>query len=273
MEWSRIKSILICVFAAANIFLFVVYISINSSPAVSEEAVENTVSILKANGVELDPALISRSIDQKKVCNVENLFENTEELAAYAWSMAQQQQRDYFNPARTRVQDGAFSYKAENPQAAGEISDAVKYAKAELSSLGLLPKQYQTRTAEDGAHTTVTFYLAFDGKPIFDIFLDVVVTPAGITELQGQNWLADQLSESGMADAQSMAELLITFASDAALDRPEQTRITSIDEGYYVGTRTEKLKTTVVPALKIMLSDGSAYYYDARNGVLLQYET
>ena len=59
MEWSRVKNILIVLLAIVNVFLFVVYIGTTVSDAKeTEELLENTVSVMQKNGIEISKKLI-----------------------------------------------------------------------------------------------------------------------------------------------------------------------------------------------------------------------
>ena len=52
MEWSKIKTILIWIFAAVNIFLFAIFFKgMYSGTELSDEVVENTVNVLSKNNV------------------------------------------------------------------------------------------------------------------------------------------------------------------------------------------------------------------------------
>lgn len=238
MEWSRIKTILIWIFAIVNIFLLSIYFKETSTGNfISEDVVTSTVEILKQSNVIVEKDVIPRRYENVKICNVENKYCN----------IAQMLEGVGVDQSRVTVEGDGFSYIAETDEEADVLLES------------LLTSGYIKTEGEDGEY----YHLGFENKAFFDSFI-CVKTKDGKIEVSGKNWLGDRFSDEGVSKIVSPAEILIDFAAEYG--GGEEISIKDIAAGYYIGERTENVRVTAAPVWRITVSGGGEYYFDMRNG-------
>lgn len=265
MEWSRIKTILICVFIFVNLFLFSVYFkSMYTGKSVDRDVIANTVDILKQNNIDIDEDIIPVSYENVKICSVENRFANVKEMLEYVWENNDKDDTAFFNRENTKVSGNSFICKADS-DGNENIGNREHYAEKKLQNTGLLSSGNYKIVEKDGY---VYFYLRFEDKVFFDSYIRVSVSSSGIKEIYGVNWLGDHISEEGVAETVSPAEILINFSSSHNFT--DNVSVECMTYGYYTGERTETVRVTASPVWEITVSDGNKYYYDMRNGDLLE---
>ncbi len=262
MEWSRIKTILIWVFVMVNIFLFATYFKgIYTGNRISDETLENTAIILKNNNISLDKDILDGNYSNAKICTVENKYNTISAMLENARKNAQDNGEKYISEENTKIRGNTFTSAVNSDL---KISNIEKHVKKEMEKTGLLKNvSYKTVVENDGIY----FYLKFDNKVFYDSYIRVVCTQKGIQEIYGHNWLGDVISDGGIAEAMSPAEILVNFALNT--DYKNNVTVTEMEKGYYIGERFETLRVTAFPVWKITVSDGKSYFYDMRNGDLL----
>lgn len=238
MEWSRIKTILIWVFAIVNIFLLSIYFKETSSGnIISEDVVTSTVEILKQSNVTVDKDVIPRRYENVKICSVENKYSNINQMLGGVG----------IDDSKATVMGDCFWYIAETDEDADGVLER------------FLTSGYKKTEEEDGEY----YYLSFENKVFFDSFI-CVRNKDGKTEISGKNWLGDRFSDEGVSKIVSPAEILIDFAAEYG--GREEISIKDITAGYYIGERLENVRVTAAPVWKITVSGGEEYYFDMRNG-------
>ena len=82
MNWSKAKTVLIFFFIIINVFLFYTILgrSLNNY-YISKETVNNTVEILKNNGITVDKDIIPRRIQSASQFEADNIIVSYEEFA------------------------------------------------------------------------------------------------------------------------------------------------------------------------------------------------
>ena len=262
MEWSKIKTILIFIFLIVNAFLFTMYFKgIYKDTNLNQQVVEDTVSILARNNVSVDKSVMPKTHSNAKICNVENKYSTVSKMLDAARSFSKQNNVDYLNKERTDIHGNTFTCLVNETK---PVSNYVKYAKKEMKKTGLLENADYSTVEKDGY---LFFYLKFEDKIFYDSYIRVKTTENGIQEIYGNNWLGDSVTEGGMAETVSPAEILINFATRMNFDA--KVDVDSIESGYYIGNRDETVRVTAFPVWKISLKNGDVYYYDMRNGDLL----
>lgn len=262
MEWSRIKTILIWLFTAVNIFLFATYFKgIYSGTDLSDEVVKNTITVLSQNNVVISEGVMPKTHSNAKICNVENRYSSVSVMLEDARNVSAQKGISYLAEENTKIRGNTFTCTVN---AAGNVSNPAKHVKSEMKKTGLLNDVEYTTEEKDGY---VYFYLKYDNKIFYDCYIRVKCTDKGIQEIYGHNWLGDTITEGGMAETVSPAELLIDFS--VQMGYKEQVTVKSVEAGYYVGDRAETVRVTAFPVWEITVSDGGVFYYDMRNGDLL----
>ena len=133
MEWSRVKSILICVFVLVNLFLLRVYINNNvSTVTLTEETLNNTVMALKNNNIEIDKSLISKKSPELPAFNITNKHINCRDFSLVLWENAKNNGFDYFNPKDTTFDGKTLVYKGQSG------TDTIKDVKNKIKKTGAL---------------------------------------------------------------------------------------------------------------------------------------
>ena len=262
MEWSKIKTILICIFVVVNAFLFTVYFkNIYIDTALDEDVIENTIIILSNNNIKIDKDTVPKNHSDVKICTVENDYKSVSEMLEDARQLSSKSSTDYLNPDNIKIKGNTFNCVVNENN---NVSKPLKYAKKAMKNTGLLENaEYSVR--EKGEY--VYFYLKFEDKIFYDSYIRVKVTENGISEIYGHNWLGDSTTEVGLAQTVSPAQILIDFATKTKTK--ETITIKSVKSGYFIGDRDETVRVTAFPVWEIVLDNGEIYYYDMRNGDLL----
>lgn len=241
MEWSRIKTILIWVFALVNLFLLTIYFKeANTGKVLSDEVLVSTVEILKQNNISIEKDIIPKNFQNVKVCSVENRYADVEKMLTEAG----------VDKNKYTTDGNGFLYTAQSEE------------EAEAVLKKLLLSSYK----KEEAYGVEFYYLSFGNKVFFDSYVWVKNTD-GTAEIGGKNWLGDSISEEGVAEIVSPAEILVDFS--AQYDGSREFAITGMTEGYYIGERAENVRATAAPVWRITLSNGEEVYLDMRNGDIL----
>lgn len=262
MEWGRIKTILIWVFTFVNIFLFVVFFKgIYSGTELSDEVVTDTITVLSKNNVRISRDEVPKTLADVKICSVENKHSSASSMLEYARNFSAQKGVSYLAEENTVIDGNVFTCTVNSNKS---VTNILEHTKSEMRKTGLLEGIQYTTEEKNGY---IYFHPEYDSKIFYDCYLRVKCTNSGIQEIYGHNWLGDTINEGGMAKTVSPAEILIDFAIQ--MDYKEPVTIINIESGYYVGDRTETVRVTASPVWEIIVSDGRVFYYDMRNGDLL----
>ncbi len=262
MEWSKIKTILIWIFAIVNIFLFSMFFKdIYVGTELSDDVVKNTIEVLKKNNVSITAEVMPKDCSDVRIYNVENEYNSLSEMLESIRSVSNKNGVSYFSEENVTVKGKSFTCTVNSD---GNVSNTLNHTKSEIKKTGLLDDvEYSTRESGD----YVYFYLKHGNMIFFDSFIRVKCTEKGIQEIYVNNWLGDKVTEGGTAETISPSQILIDFAVEMAYT--EKVTVTSVEAGYYVGNRDETVRVTAFPVWKITVSDGGVYYYDRRNGDLV----
>lgn len=262
MEWGKIKTILIWIFAIVNIFLFSMFFKgIYTGEELSDDAVKDTVNVLAKNNVEITVDTMPKDCSDARICNVENKYNSVSEMLENVRKVSAENGVMYFDEENVKVKGETFTCTVNS---AGKVSDTLKHTKSEIKKTGLLNDvEYSTRKSGE----YVFFYLKHGNMIFFDSYIRVKCTQKGIQEIYGHNWLGDNVTEGGTAETVSPSQIMIDFAVNT--NYSEKVTVTSVEAGYYVGNRDETVRVTAFPVWEISVSDGSVYYYDRRNGDLI----
>lgn len=257
MEWSRVKSILICVFVVVNLILLKVYIDGNNSQIVVDDAtLESTVKVLAQRNILVDKAAIPDRVSDVSIFNITNKYKSVSEYAQALHEKAKKEGYDLFNPENTSVNGSVVVYK-------GELQPVKKVKKA-LKKIGALNSyNYKCTQTQSG----VLYSVLYDGLCVNDTYLRVDIEGEALV-ITMSNWLADSYKNTGFSSVQTAPEALISFANAVSFDAPVE--IQSVSQGYLAGDRRGEIQTsTAAPVWKITDKNGVGYYVDMRNGDFL----
>ncbi|MCK9478313.1 MAG: two-component system regulatory protein YycI [Firmicutes bacterium] len=271
MEWGRVKSIMIGVFFVVNIFLLARYFQdTKTSFNIRSEVIENTVLILESNGININPNIIPRKMQDVRVFDIINEFETPKSAADAFWSAAKDEGVDFFNPKYVLADENSFEYHAEQYEKSRILNetDALSFSKNIIALLrlgGNIPFANTIQSNNEGYKAVFT--PEFDGLKILDCYLSFEFTADAIT-IYGHNWLNGNITGGGMTQILPVTEVLLNFSTS---ELKQNISIDDITFGYYLGSRQGKIITvTAVPVWEIKTSDNYYFYYDAVNGDLLE---
>ncbi len=252
MNWERIKTFLIIFFVLLNLFLIgVMLLSFHTSTSVSDETIRDTVDILAANQIGLDPSLIPRSVENLQNFDVRSAATDSS-----------------FPGAASMDENGRFSYQVSCGQqvtlknarsVAGQLlkeADIQKYAQ-----IGQ-PQQQADGSIRVVVGQKIRRYWVFNSVVTMDFRGDT----AAVSGL----WYHPETmpyAGGGGRDLVYVTSILVDFINNP--DRPPATTITEIAFGYRVSDYDSGLTHKTIPAVpcyRIITDDGSAYDYNARTG-------
>lgn len=254
MDWSKIKTVLIWIFAFVNLFLLSVYFDGTfTSKTLDEDVILGTVEILRQNNITIDEATVPKNLDNVKICSVENKFEDTKEMLE---TVRNSSDSGFLNTENIEVDGENFVCKIKLEK---EIKAEKLIKDSGLISYG----DYKKVEKDDGVY----FYLSFENKVFFDSYIKIKSDGKNV-EICGKNWLGDKVSQESVAKIVSPAEILINFSTQ--YDGEKNVKVNSMTAGYFIGERNETVRATASPVWEISTLDGAKYYYDMRNGDLLK---
>lgn len=252
MNWERIKTFLIIFFVLLNLFLIgVMMVSFHTSTSVGDETIRDTVDILAANQIALDPALIPRSVENLQNFDVRSAASDSTFPGA-AWT----------------DENGRFSYQVtcEEPVT---MKTAKSAARKVLKDAGI--EKYaqigQPQQQEDGG-IQVTVRQKIRRYWIFNSVITIVFH--NDTAFVSGLWYCPETmprSGGGGRDLVYVTSVLVDFINNP--DRPSAATIAEIAFGYRVSDYDSGLTHKTIPAVpcyRIITDDGSAYDYNAGTG-------
>ncbi len=257
MEWSRVKSILICVFVLVNLILTKVYIDGNNSQIVVDKAtITNTIKVLNTKNIYIDEDIIEKKTSDVPVFNISNTYKTTKELADSLYNS----ETDYFNPEKTTFEGETVTYKA--------TAEDYKKVHKKLKETGIFNTcKYKRTVKKDGGITTLTYNVYNNGLLVYDTVLQAVIDKDNLT-ITLENWLGDNYKGTGYTNVQTAPETLISFSNGVSFEG--KLTVTAMERGYIAGDRKGELQTiNAIPVWKITADNGNSYYIDMRNGDFL----
>lgn len=244
INWEKLKTFLIVLFAALNVFLVAFTAFQNAKYSrISDETINGTVKILKNKNINIS----ADKILQKQV-NL-NVIELKNAVVSHS-----------FPKGFSRADEKNFSLKAQ-----GSISNEGEVKKV-LSSIGI---KGNNEIKIDGEKAYV--YLKFGQYTVFDIFLTLTKQGDDVNVF-GSWYFAENKprKSSDMSEIVSLTGILVDFSNIAAPEK--ETDVEKIELGYYINESSrniDKLNVTAFPCYRISTGDGKKYYFNARNGEFL----
>ena len=254
MYWSRVKTILIFLFFALDIFLFgyIMYSDYDEN-AVSRTEKENTAAVLKNNNIKIDTEIIPDKTGWLGIVELNSIWTDSDSLA-----------KSVLGTGAEKISDGAYS---KGKTRLDLFEDGFSY------STGV--KNITKPNAKTAAHgNELLFTQEIDGVPIFETGISVKASKDKLAEVYGY-WIfsdsGDSIVKKQEARLMPATSVLINFTGSDLYDS-HGDEITKIEEGYSIGSPapdTQHKLVSVAPAYKITLKSGAYAVYDAINGEFL----
>lgn len=252
MNWERIKSFLIVVFVLINLFLIgFMALSFYTSTSVSNETIADTVEILAANQITLDPDIIPRSVGNLQNFDVRNMATDGAFPGSY-----------------TVDEIGRFSYSVTLDETVS-LRNAKSVTERLLKEAGIReyasigqPQLQQDGSIQIAVAQTIQRYTVFNST-VAVRFMENTATVSG-------SWYQPETmprTVRGGRDLVYITSVLVDFINNP--ERPAATAISSIAFGYRVSDYNSGLTHKTIPAVpcyRIVTADGAVYDYNARTG-------
>ena len=241
MNWGKLKSFLIVLFLIINVFLIVsMFISYKVKTTISDETIQNTVSILKRNDIIVDPSII------------DNAVKNVHDITLKPITKS-----DNFSAKFTLKDYNAFEMTFSE-----KISDTDEMKKI-LSNASI--KDYKIEKEFSNGFGIVSQKAG--GYTIFDTTVEVESNAAG-TRVMGEWYeiITKPKKNKDFDNIVILPSILINYISNS--QRPEgEQKITDIEYGYYVTNKnSDSVIYTAIPCWRIEVDSAMNFYYNARNG-------
>lgn len=252
MNWSKIKTALICLFLAIDLFLVCWDVMhLRGKSTVDDEVIENTVSLLRDRGIAVSKEAVDNKTPKIGTLTAKN---PTADEAEFIGKIL----------GKGYVKDGNRFYKegkeVELSKSAFKITENIKIASVEdtkkwLEDNGIALSDV-VQTEYMGSYIFRTFYMGYEvfGSKI------TVRTEGDSTVAEGTVLYVTE-AEGAEKEILHSTSVLPRLVSDGA----ENCEIISITPGYMcISTSDEGFSEAVAsPVYRIRLSDGSELFYDA----------
>lgn len=251
MNWKKIKTVLIFLFLAIDIFLVIWNIMLrHESKVVDEETIINMAMLLEKRGIEIPEGIINEEIPEINGISVRNAMASEAEFVGNILGNRYKKDDNVFynDVCSVKIEGNSFIIESETQINSGE--EAVKW----LEGLGF--NLEDTVKAEyRGEFLIKSVYKGHDifGSRIF------VKSEDGKTTAYGSFYYVIEGSETetDISHASSVLPRLIREGiSDCA--------VSSVSVGYKVDDLESKfVEASANPTYRIMLSDGREIFYNA----------
>lgn len=272
MYWSRVKTILIFLFFALDVFLlgYIIHSDYDENAVTSDEKA-NTVLVLEHNNLKIDADLIPDKTVGMGIVEMDSIWTDYDKLAATVLGDKKEKISDGVyrqNSAQFEIFETGFSYTSD-------IKNTVKpSAETAAKLLEKLSIEVVSSDAETVNNDEILFKQTIDENPIFETGIFVKTSKSDISEVHGY-WIFSDV-DGGMVKKQEyvllpVTSVLINFTRNDLYDASGD-EIVKIERGYSTGNPTPDTQhklVSVTPAYKITLKNGDYAIYDAINGELL----
>ena len=275
MSWSKVKTLLIVLFAFVNAFLLYTTLKTGSSPEISQEMVSETIEILKRNNVEVDASAINRKPAVMQKAEIENSIDARANLAVKLLGNCSETEDGYVSKdGKISFSAVAFYYENFNKNHKKNISEknAVEVATEFLNEKGFQVERAQVWdfTATEKNYE-VTFRMDKDGYTVFESYIRIEILPNGILQSIEGYWPEVVLRKGSAMRVRCVSEttVLINLLSAEGFNTTVPNEVVDIRTGYTLGSLPETdspILLTLLPAYRVILKNGESYVFDAENG-------
>lgn len=252
MNWPKIKTVLICLFLVIDIFLAGWDIALHRGKSkVSEEVIENTVSLLADRTITVSPSLLSRSVPKISTVTAKNpMADEAGFIGKILGTGYIKDENRFLKPGKeVELSDNSFVIKEKK-----KIT-SLSEARAWLSDNGFdLSGTVQTEYM--GSYLFRTVYSGFE---LFKS--SITVTCDGETSVASGMLLYVEDSDPPKEEILNVTSVLPRLVTDGAAN----CEIIGISPGYMcTAAPGERFSETgAIPVYRILLSDGREFFYEA----------
>ncbi len=245
MNWKNIKTFLIFMFLAVNIFLISLSVNMHNASKLTDKNIGETLLLLENNNIIIDEQIIPRNAFSNNPIHLTDIYFS--ELIA---------EQNIYRDAEDVVITFNF--------------DTDKEAKTEYIILQAL-KKYGFDTSNINIKYVNNNYVItsnFNEIPIFNNFMTATKENDKIT-LRGSWYIAKDSYMWQQTSPSYATSALINFISCPYRNTQITSVITNIEYGYYAQSEnmTQNIKTiSSSPCYRLTTDDGMMYYYSVNEG-------
>lgn len=252
MNWSKIKTALICLFLAIDLFLLGWdVLTLRGTSIVDSEVIENTVSLLSDRTIYVSYDKVKRETPRIGTVNVQNPLSDEADFIGKVLGRGYVKDDNRFYKDGKEVSIDGNKFKITEKKSIKSIEDA----KSWLEENGISVSS-AAQTEYMGKYIFRTFYAGYE---VFGS--DITVSFDGETAIAEGNALYVTGAETSEEKIRHVTSVLPRLISDGV----KNCEIESITPGYMcVSLQGARFSEAVAsPVYRIRLSDGREVFYDA----------
>jgi len=270
MYWYKVKTLLIWMFAAINIFLiaFIVQGKVRQNLYERQE-IESLINVMSINDITVEDGIASKKSTEVRTASIENLIPSGEEMAKIMLGEKFEVITDDSGAVKYKsgtmsvsVENGNLSFLDEGAAADKSLSDDKVSKAVEL----LKSYNIDMSSAEGkGVGDKIVFTYYYDNLPLFENMFYVKMSGEKICEAGGKIISFTEKNDSEI-EVRSTADALVSFLRDERRGSGK-VKVLSVELGYSVllaDTGVNFKKTETIPTYKITTDKNNTFYYDAR---------
>ena len=271
MNWGRVKTVLIILFLATDLFLLGIYMtSKHSSSTIPAQVIEDTVTVLANNNITISPDIIPRKSQSAPYAEAENVISDYETFAKNLlgsdikktdFGFESDMGKVTFYGDRFNYTSTADHFSFGNANAISDSNTLEELVTTNLKRYGfdLSSATISTKKQEDSF--IVTIENAANSLPIFNSQVVATISKNGESSLSGI-WFNKTESSGNDAELKKVTSALIDFIPEL----PDGSEIVKLEIGYNIFDKESFHKSaTLIPVWNITCKDESTYLLDARN--------
>lgn len=285
MNWGRAKTILIILFLITDLFLMTVLVRIKiMSVQISQETIEQTVTIMKAGGIGVEPQQISSKRIENRSMIMQNFFQEPDHAAVKLLGenvktvVFDSEQYVYQYESSRGVLDiceEQFEYRngrEPEPYREHPLPDkeaVLQLISDNLQSFGFKRGSYVAEDVweQEGIYHVTMIPIA-DGVKIYGIRMHITADSKGILSISGHWFESVGMEENDPVMLMDVTSVLTEMSLKKQIPA---VQISDISHGYYAaGDFLSSRELAAVPVYVIEDETGKEYMFDARIGVAVE---
>lgn len=275
MSWSKVKTLLIILFAFVNIFLaYNLYFKGGTASEVSSQTVDSTVEILKRNNIDISPSIINRKNKKIKKIEILNSIDTHSTLAKNLLEESKETSDGYIGTnGELKFNGVGFEYTQSKKDKKLNINDNNAI---ELSVKLLKEKGFEIKSSDIRDYTkssqcyTLKFGKNVDSLPIYESSLIIKIDNAGyLLNIEGYWPEIKKIRNDSKIETVNETTVLINLITAPGFDTKNKNEVVDIQLGYTLGGQPESetpILLTPLPAYRVILKNGENYIFDAKTG-------
>ena len=262
MNWKKAKTVLIYIFLAVNIFLFLYIKDYNKNEKLDDIRFKtvlennNITYNLKNNNfpyniiqTELinssDKEFIEKFLGKKYKKNEENVFSSEKGILTFGEYLTLE--------VSEKKKISGLNKKNAADKAKSFIEDKKIYGK----NVSYIPVEIN----EKDGNFIVKFSVKIKGLSLFNTYLEVELSEKGISFIKG-DFIKEKSTDEGLTDIMSEKEIILELIYRDEIKNIKEAEITDIEPGFIKSEPGE-----IIPVYKITINSENTFFIDARYNI------